>query len=154
MITPLTAEDIATVGHLLPGTAHDLIKRLGVQPALALLNAWPGVQFQMPRRADANAAGAKKWRIIVDIIGIEATETLAAYAGGDVLEVPMCRAARDELRHRAMRAEFDRLTLDEGCSKTQAVQILGLKYGLVYRQVEKVVDRPDAAPASTQESLF
>ncbi|MCZ7655545.1 MAG: hypothetical protein M5R42_16770 [Rhodocyclaceae bacterium] len=59
---PLTAEDLDIVGHLLPGSAHDLIKRLGVGPALALLNAWPGVQFQMPRRPDANAAGAKSGR--------------------------------------------------------------------------------------------
>ncbi|MCZ7655544.1 MAG: hypothetical protein M5R42_16765 [Rhodocyclaceae bacterium] len=73
--------------------------------------------------------------------------------GGDILEVPMCRAARDELRHRVIRAEFDALTMREGASKAQAVQIIGLKYGMV-RQVERVVDRPDAAPVAVQESLF
>lgn len=151
---PLTAEDLDIVGHLLPGSAHDLIKRLGVGPALALLNAWPGVQFQMPRRPDANAAGAKKWKIIAGIVGEEATEALAAWIGGDILEVPMCRTARDELRHRLIRAEFDALTMREGASKAQAVQIIGLKYGMVYRQVERVVDRPDAAPVAVQESLF
>ena len=154
MMQPLKPEDIDAVGHLLPGSALDLINRLGVGPALALLNAWPGVQCQMPRRPDANAAGARKWQIIAAIIGEEATGKLAGWAGGDVLEIPMCRAARDELRHRIIRAEFDALTIMEGISKTQAVQILGLKHGLVWRQVEKVVDRPDAAPAAAQESLF
>jgi hypothetical protein len=155
MMHPLTPDDIEIVGHLLPPSAHVLIKHLGVAPALALLNTWPGVQFQMPRRPDANPAGAKKWKFIASIMGEEATGKLAAYAGGDVLEIPMCRAARDELRHRTIRAEFDALTLVEGISKSQAVQILGLKYGLVWRQMEKIIDRPDAAaPAAVQESLF
>jgi hypothetical protein len=153
VIRPLTPDDVAEVGHLLPYTAHDLIKRLGAVPALALLNTWPGVHTQIPRRPDANPAGRKKWAAIAAIIGEEAMERLAAHWGGEILEVPMCRAARDEIRNRAMRAEFDRLTVEEGMSKAQAVQILGLQFGRVYRQVEKLIDRPDAAPAA-QESLF
>lgn len=151
---PLTTEDVAAVGHLLPESAHELIRRLGVKSALALLNAWPGVYTQIPRRPDANAAGAKKWATIAGIIGEKATAALAAHWGGEILVIPMCRAARDEIRHRVMRAEFDKLTLEEGLSKIQAVQILGLQFGMVYRQVEKVIDRPDASAATTQESLF
>ncbi len=151
---PLTEEDLAAVGHLLPETAHELIHRLGAAAALRLFNAWPGIQTQIPRRPDANAAGRRKWAAMADILGEEPMRRLAAHWGGEILDVPMCRAARDEIRNRAMRAEFDRLTLDDGISKTQAVQIIGLKFGMVYRQVEKLIDRPDAAAPATQESLF
>lgn len=151
---PLTEEDLAVVGHLLPETAHELVRRLGAAAALRLLNAWPGIQTQIPRRPDANAAGSRKWAAMADILGEEPMRRLAAHWGGEILDIPMCRAARDEIRNRAMRAEFDRLTLDDGISKTQAVQIIGLKFGMVYRQVEKLIDRPDAAAPATQESLF
>lgn len=142
---PLTAADLAEVGHLLPYTAAHLLRVLGEGPALALLNTLPGVEMTIPKRADHNPAGARRWRMLAEIVGQDGMEQLAATFGGTVLDIPVCDEARREARNRAIRAEFDRLTMREGFSKAQAVCELGLVHRpITYRQLEKIIDRPDA----------
>lgn len=151
---PLTAADIAEVGHLLPYTAAHLLRAIGEEAALALLNALPGVQMTVPKHAGHNPAGARRWAMLAEIAGREGMEKLAATFGGTVLEIPVCDEARKEARNRAIRAEFDRLTMAEGHSKAQAIYELGLAHRpITYRQLEKIIDRPDAV-AERQAGLF
>ncbi|MDP2808666.1 MAG: hypothetical protein Q8O34_00790 [Rhodocyclaceae bacterium] len=151
---PLTAADVACVGHLLPYTALHILRVLGEDAGLALLNTLPGVQITVPRHPDRHPAGARRWAMLAGIVGADGMAALADEFGATVLEIPVCDEARKEARNRAIRAEFDRLTMKEGASKAQAIYELGLLHRpITYRQLEKIVDRPDVVE-SRQAGLF
>lgn len=141
---PLSLDDLDVVRGLLPYTAQHLIAALGERAALALLNRLPGVQMTVPKHPDRNPAGARRWAMLEEIVGASTMPILAGTWGGSVLEIPTCHEARREARDRAIRAEFDRLTMREGYSKAQAIYEIGLAHmPITSRQLEKIVDRPD-----------
>jgi hypothetical protein len=148
-------EDLPTIYGLLPYTAMVLIEILGATPACALLAARPGCTLLIPKHPDHNPAGAKRWAELVGIVGEEGMQALATRYGGDVLDIPTCKAARDELRHRAIRAEFDRLTTSEGMSGKQAIYEIGLKFAPISsRAIEQICGKADAGQAVEQAELF
>lgn len=149
----MTPADLRAVWSLLPYSAQALMDCLGDAPAAALLAARPGCQFLVPKHPTRHPAGAKRWAEIAAIVGDDAMEALAARWGGDVIEIPVCREARNELRARAIRAEFDRLTAD-GHSGAQAVYEIGLKYApITSRAIEMMCGRGDAGD-QRQKRLF
>lgn len=151
----MTADDLRAVWTLLPYTAQALMQCLGDAPAARLLAARPGCQFLVPKHADRHPAGAKRWAELAEIVGGEAMAALAERWGGDVIEIPTCKAARDELRNRAIRAEFDRLTLDESMSGKQAIYEIGLRFAPISsRAIELICGRGDAGVAAEQAELF
>lgn len=144
MMRPLTLADLEAVRGLLPYTAQHLIGALGEEAALALLNKLPGVEMTVPKHPDHNPAGARRWAMLEEVVGAVAMPKLVATWGGSVLEIPTCADARREARDRAIRADFDRMTMEEGMSKAQAIYEIGLRYQpITSRQLEKIVDRPD-----------
>ncbi len=145
MMRPLTPADLEAVRGLLPYTALHLIAALGEEAALVLLKRLAGQTIAVPKHPDNNPAGAKKWAMLEAIVGPEAMRKLVATWGGSVLDVPTCVEARREARDRAIRAEFDRLTMREKASKAQAIYEIGLacQPPLTSRQIEKIVDRAD-----------
>lgn len=147
-------EDLAAVWSLLPYTAQALVGCLGAPAAAALLAARPGCQFMVPKHADRHPSGARRWAELAAIIGDEAMEKLAARWGGDVIEIPVCKEARNELRARAIRAEFDRLT-GAGHSGAQAVYEIGLAFApITSRAIELICGRGDAGQTVEQAELF
>ncbi|MER2545915.1 MAG: hypothetical protein ABTS16_21180 [Candidatus Accumulibacter phosphatis] len=151
----LTPEDCEAVRSLLPETALALIETIGAQAACTLLNERPGVTFVVPRHADANPAGARRWAELAELIGEPEMVALAARFGGEALSVPVCKAARDELRDRRMRALFDRLTQVEKFSGRQAVYEVGLVFApITSRAVELICNRGDRSERPRQSSLF
>jgi hypothetical protein len=150
----MTPADLATVEALLPYTAQALIGCLGPAPAAALLAARPGCTLLIPKHPDKHPAGAKRWDELAGIIGEEAMHHLAKRYGGDVIDIPTCKQARDELRNRAIRKEFDRLTREEKLSGNQAVYEVGLKFAPISsRAIELICGRADAGQAE-QQDLF
>lgn len=153
-MTPLTVEDLEAVHDLLPYSARVLIKLLGPLAACALLNERPGVTIVVPKHADANPAGARRWAELAEIIGEPAMRLLAERFGGEVLSVPVCKAAREELRARAIRKEYDRLTRSEEFSGRQAIYEIGLRFApITSRAIEMICGRGDAV-GSPQLDLF
>lgn len=158
----LNAHTLAHLAHLLPPTAHALIRRLGAEAAVQLINTWPGVQLVVPRQPDANDNGARRWARYAELIGEEAMKALAAHWGGDVADVPVCVAALNEQRNRWLIARFDELTDPRGpaLSSYRAVEELTLALAesgqeLTFREVQKVVNRGPADPGDvTQQDLF
>lgn len=158
----LNARTLAQVAHLLPPTAHALIRRLGAEAAVTLINTWPGVQLVVPRQPDANAAGARRWARYAELIGEEAMKALAAHWGGDVADVPVCVAALNEQRNRWLIARFDALTDPRGpaLSTYRAFEELTLALAeagqeLTFREVQKAVNRAPIEPApDAQADLF
>jgi len=145
MMRALTPTDLEAVRGLLPYTALHLIGVLGEAAALTLLHRLAGQTIAVPKHPDRNPAGMQKWALLEDIVGPDAMQRLAATWGGSVLDVPTCIEARREARDRAIRAAFDRLTMQERLSKAQAIYEIGLacQPPLTSRQLEKIVDRAD-----------
>ncbi len=151
----LTPDTLRQVWALLPYTAQALVGILGATPACALLSARPGCTLLIPKHPDHNPAGAKRWVELAEIVGAQGMQALATRYGGDVLDIPTCKAARDELRHRAIRAEFDRLTTSEGMSGKQAIYEIGLKFAPISsRAIEMICGKADAGVAVEQAELF
>lgn len=149
----MNPEDLRAVWSLLPYTAQALMQCLGDEAAARLLAARPGCQFMVPKHAGRHPAGARRWAELEEIVGPEAMRALAERWGGDVIEIPTCKQARDELRARAIRAEFDRLTAD-GLSGAQATYEIGLRFApITSRAIELMCGRGDAGE-QRQESLF
>ncbi len=147
----LTPDDCVSVGSLLPYTALALIREIGAEAACALLNARAGVTFVVPISATGNVFGAARWVNLAALIGDDAMATLAAKRGGQPLSVPVCKAARDELRARKIRAEYDRLTAG-GLSGRQAVYEICLCFSpITSRAVELICSRGDQNPERQQE---
>lgn len=145
-MSAIREEDLKVFAHLIPSSGALLLSLLGNREALLLLNAWPGVQFNVPMGPDNNVYGARLWSKIVNIMGETATAKLAHDMGGECLEIPTLHRLRTERRNHVLRAEFDRLTdrppAGEGMSKAQAVTELAILYApITWRQIETILDR-------------
>lgn len=147
-ISPIREEDLQTFKHLVPPTAAHLLALLGTHDALALFNAWPGVQIAIPKGPCNNAGGARRWVQIVAIVGESAALKLAEDMGGQIMEVPMFHSLRKARRNQAIRTAFDSMTgrppAGGGMSKASAVHALGLMHSpITWRQIEVILDRAE-----------
>lgn len=150
----LTPEDCEAVRGLLPYTAHALIAAIGELATCTLINERPGVTIIIPKYSDANPAGARRWAELAGLIGDEAMTCLAERWGGEPLSIPVCRAARDELRARAIRALYDQLTRRDGVSGRQAHYEIGLRFApITSRAIEMICNRADDS-RPVQPGLF
>ncbi len=145
-IDPLVAEDFVQLAHLMPETARLLAGCMGIEAALALLNAWPGVEVKVPRFPDANPAGARRWAQMAAVVGAPAMGQLAVLYGGTVLEIPLCSRVRQEKRNRVIRRDFDQFIskppMGIGLSKAEAVQEIGMRYAPIsVRQIETILNQ-------------
>lgn len=156
--TPLTVADLHHYACLIPASGHELLHLLGAEVGVKLINALRGVQLVVPRGPCNNAAGAHAWQYLVSIVGERATLQLSQTYAGRELNIPRLEDLRRERRNTALRGDFDHLTAaqpaGQGLSKTRAVQQLALKYGLTWRGVELVIDRPSAMPSPSHPQLF
>lgn len=151
----MTPAGLAAIHGLLPHTALVLIDILGPRRACALLAARPGCRLLIPKHPDHNPAGRRRWAELAAIIGEAGMAQLAARWGGDVIDIPTCKAARDELRHRAIRAAYDRLTGAEKLSGNQAIYEIGLQFAPISsRAIELICGRADAGVSGVQVELF
>ncbi len=151
MDAPLSVADVTHYACLIPASGQELLHILGADTFVKLINGLRGVQMVVPRGPCNNAAGAHAWRFLVGIVGESATLALSNNYAGRELNVPRLEELRRERRNTALRGDFDRLTAskDSGgqdLSKTRAVQQLALGYGLTWRGVEMIIDRPSGMP--------
>ena len=93
---------------LLPDSAKDLIRVIGLQPALALIQAKSGQVFMVPK--------GKRWtgqlfmEELAEIMGQEAVEIFCREYGGMYFTVPSCKRAFAAMRQAHVRKQFDALT--------------------------------------------
>lgn len=146
----LTADDLVALGHLLPASARELVRCVGMNAALALLNDLPGVLMVVPKTATGNRHGAQRWQRLLELVGDDAMALLAAHYGGSALEINTCAALRTERRRRWLRTAFDTLTTGPAAlSKNQAVQELAIALAraggpMSARGIETAIDSLDA----------
>lgn len=93
---------------LLPDSAKDLIRVIGLQPALALIQAKSGQVFMVPK--------GKRWtgqlfmEELAEIMGQEAVEIFCRVYGGMNFTVPSCKRAFGAMRQAQVKKQFDALT--------------------------------------------
>lgn len=174
-ISDITPADLAELGHLLPRSAATLLRVAGQDAGLALLNALPGVFFQMPHtdgKRRGNTHAKRRTAQLQALVGDDALAALRQHYGGGPLEVPTCLQIKVEKRNRWLRQQFDALTRSQarggaGLSRNQAVYELSFELRKAFGEalsnsgLEAVLDRPSptaAAPraggAEAQLDLF
>lgn len=159
----ITAADLASLGHLLPRSGVDLVRCIGLQAALEILNGLPGAVMTMPKTPANNPHAARRWAQLVQVTGsAQAVRELAAQYGGGPLEVPTCHQLRLEKRNRWLRERFDALTAGNSATKpgpamsrNAAVYELGLELAqagecMTHQGIENVLDNPGPAAAAAR----
>lgn len=82
----------------LPASVTELVDVVGMDAALAIVDARGGIAFYVPMTAQPG-----HW--LATLIGMIALEKLAAYYQGDEIEVPRCAAALRAVREQQIAAE-------------------------------------------------
>lgn len=138
------------VQHLLPESARLFVQLIGLPKAVLLINAWGGTTF--PISKNQTRQGQIRYESLAEVLGIDAATILTHHFGGEVLAVPLCKAAMLELRNRAIRSEFDDISREY--SAIHAAGQLARKYQMTERHVWRVLKQPDHTTEDVQESLF
>lgn len=142
---------------LFPRSARDLISVAGLEGAALLITAWPGQVWPVPAVVGGgNPAGARRWGQLVEIVGEPAAARIVRWCPGAELFVPNLKEVLWQQAQDAIRADFDRLTLESGYSVREAVFDLGIKYNVSGAAIQRTLKRPDNAPGevAVQGTLF
>jgi hypothetical protein len=132
-----------TVYKDFPKTGEELIYRIGLPAAAALIGRYPGQQYFVPVAGNHHQLPSHTIKVkeLVEMMGADAAERLMVYFGGCKLYVPSCRQARAAQRGEAIISEYEQL-IREGLSSNRAAMDLGLKHGVSGRSIEKIVNKP------------
>lgn len=147
--------DLSEVTNLLPAVARAIVRTIGIQQTIRLVDRLGGSTFPVPLRK--NAAGEIRYQILVETVGQEAATQLVGVLGGQEVYIPLCAAALRELRDREMRTEFDSMTgKDLKYSALHAVAQLAIRYRISDRQVWRILNQTnrDGPPKTSQATLF
>ena len=151
-------DDFRDVQHLIPEAFWAVVRVVGVSNAWDLVRHWGGTFF--PVGQNRRGAGKKLHAVLVEIVGteelVQQLETM--YLAERGFYVPKCEDAFREMRDRAIRRDFDRLTGQKlyPMKAYLAVRNLALDYGLTERRVWEIMKNTDIAPpkSTAQASLF
>lgn len=69
----------------LPRSLQDLASHVGISGALAIAERWGGIRLHVPHVERINSGHP-----LVQAIGMKNAESLARYAGGEWMEIPLC----------------------------------------------------------------
>ncbi|MDS0859924.1 DNA transposition protein [Burkholderia pseudomultivorans] len=130
--------NLKEVEYLLPRSALTLIAVVGLPATTQLVTKMAGVVFPIPKRK--HRAGEARYEELAECVGVEAADSLCYHFGGEILEIPICKAALRELRDREIRSDFDSITKE--FSARHAWSKLAIKYHLTSRQIRRILDEP------------
>ncbi|MGF6148929.1 Mor transcription activator family [Kingella potus] len=140
--------DLRALRHLLPASVAQMAQVAGWDAVLRLVSRFGGANF--PVGKNSTAAGRRLHERLAEEIGEEAALRLGrAYGAQRYLWLPKCDAVLRELRDRAIRRGFDRMT-GEGMGAHEAAALLALEHNLTQRRVWDVLKKTD----NTQLPLF
>ncbi|WP_175895704.1 Mor transcription activator family protein [Burkholderia cepacia] len=145
-------DDLRDVQHLFSPLAKTIVRLIGMEATLTLVEKMGGQKFPIPVRK--NRHGEARYEELAEVIGADAASNLCAAFGGEYLEIPILWKAKRELMFRRMRVEFDRITREH--SSNYAVAKLAVKFGTTDRQVRRILgtDNDTSTAADDQFSLF
>lgn len=124
----LTPEDIAS----LPALVRDIERVSGLPAAIAIVNAFGGMEISIPKGENNNAKGKVAFERIAAAVGRDAALAICNEFGGEMLSIPRCHTLRGEMRARAIRRAFD---------AGECVNTLARRFGMTYRAIEIILNR-------------
>lgn len=142
--------NLDNVQHLLPESARLFVSLIGLPKALLLIQTWGGTTF--PVSKNQTRSGHVRYEVLAEVLGVEAADIITRHFGGEVLSIPLCKAAMQELRNRTIRSEFDAITRQHAAN--HAVTQLARQYHMTERNVWRLLKQPDTAEGSCQAALF
>ncbi|WP_024302247.1 Mor transcription activator family protein [Pseudogulbenkiania sp. MAI-1] len=138
------------VTELLPESIQEISRLIGYPAALSLVDTFGGTTLAVAKaRTDK---GIANFQYLAEAIGQREAETLTRHYGGDMLYIPRCYEALQELRDRELRRRFDEMCADH--SANWSVQQLALHFKLADRTVWRILKRPARMAAPEQPALF
>lgn len=117
---------------VLPPSARDLVEVIGVPATLAIIRHRGGIKLYVPVRADPSHP-------LGQICGMEPFRRLVAYYRGEEIEIPLCRALREQ---EALSAH------DDG----QSVASLARDYGCTERTMRSMLKRARAVQPAAERA--
>ncbi len=124
----LTPEDIAS----LPALVRDIERVAGLNVAIAIVNAFRGMEVSIPKGENNNISGKAAFERIAAVCGRDAALAICNEFGGEVLSIPRCHALHVEMRGRAIRRAFD---------AGESVNTLAHRFDMTYRAIELILNR-------------
>lgn len=124
----LTPEDIA----ILPALVRDIVRVAGLPAAIAIVNAFRGIEISIPKGEGNNTAGNVAFNRLADACGRDAALAICKEYGGEVLGIPRCHTLRSEMRNRAIRRAFD---------GGENINSLAYRFDMTSRAVELILNR-------------
>lgn len=140
------------VQHLLPESVKQLVKLIGVESTFLLIKSFGGTTF--PVSQNKFKWGVVRYEMLAEVIGVNAADILTNHYGGSELYIPRCLEGMTEVRDRAIRTEYDRITLVDKFSGNHAAMTLALKFKLSDRQVWNILKQADKSENPEQNALF
>lgn len=119
---------------MLPKSADDFVRLIGLRPTLALIAEMGGLDIRFPVSEKSSVVGN-----ISAIVGDKHGKTLRSYFGGGEVYLPKAHGAMIALRNLRIIADFEKLIQDVCCR--EARQVIARQYGLTARTIKEVVNK-------------
>ena len=149
--TYFNPEDIDLIEPLLPSTAMEFVRLIGMETALHLFSEFGGVNWRFSKGVQQFGIAAQRFDEMAAVIGKENALLLGkAFDEGDVY-IPRCAIALNALRNRQIVKDFDALT--KHMSVREAYNQLARRYHRSATSIEYAVNgkaRPSRAKPSTE----
>lgn len=121
----------------LPATGRELVRLIGFEAAIALVNEYGGTEIFFPQREDGQAAAL--FAHLAETVGHGNAVLLGnEYARSERTYIPRCIRAMSALRRRQIIIEFDAMT--KTMSGRQATNEIARRYRMSNRAIEKIVN--------------
>lgn len=127
-VEELTPEDIA----ILPVMVRDIERIAGLPAAVAIVNAFRGIEISIPKGEGNNTAGNVAFKRLADACGRDAALAICKEYGGEEISIPRCHSLRSEMRNRAIRRAFD---------AGESINSLAYRFDMTSRAVEMILSR-------------
>lgn len=136
---------------LLPPSAQELARVIGLPAALKMVDYYGGLTLRIPH--GETVQGRAMLDDIAKHISEPSAKALAQKYAGTALVIPNCKLAMMKARDAALLEDRRRLA-DEGLSERQLVQCLTLGYRLTERYVWRILKKPaPEPPPPTQQQV-
>ncbi len=133
-------ETFSDVLDYLPEFMHEIIRVVGIDAAIIIVQARGGVRLYVPKVADPT-----HW--LANAIGVSAMAALIAEMGGDEIEIPFCKEALIAIKERAILKKAQ-------SGKSQSA--LAREYKMTERGIRKLLRRAEKSHPDIiqQQPLF
>ncbi|MBI2381872.1 MAG: DNA transposition protein [Gammaproteobacteria bacterium] len=125
---------------ILPEQAQDLIRLIGLAPAMALVRELGGTTFMVPKGKTSQGQAALER--LAEIIGDDKADILAFEYGSTSLYVPRCWDALMRFRNIEISREFERRCRHEAAN--HLVAELARRYRLSDRRIFSILKQTDS----------